>query len=179
VQSPVQSDRTAEVVRAKSNLIDTEGLEKAVEDPIEECEVVALGRLARLSEPGQVHHDRVVVLSDRRDDVAPQVGGGRPAMQEQNRWAVPEAAVGHRNLGWLLRRLQHTDPDVLVIRPLYKLTASDPSEERPARLLAEALDMIRTRIGCALLIEHHAGHGSGHMVRPVRPTGSSGVAALA
>ncbi len=77
------------------------------------------------------------------------------------------------DLGWLLRRLQHTDPDVLVIGPLYKLTASDPSEERPARLLAEALDMIRTRVGCALLIEHHAGHGSGHLVRPVRPTGSS------
>jgi replicative DNA helicase len=77
------------------------------------------------------------------------------------------------DLGWLLRRLQHTDPDILVIGPLYKLTASDPSEERPARLLAEALDMIRTRVGCALLIEHHAGHGNGHTVRPVRPTGSS------
>jgi replicative DNA helicase len=78
------------------------------------------------------------------------------------------------NVAWLMKRVTMCQPDILIIGPLYKLMNDNPNDEATARACTVALDLIRTRGNCALLLEAHAGHGSNAMTdRPVRPTGSS------
>lgn len=78
------------------------------------------------------------------------------------------------NVAWLMKRVTLCQPDILIIGPLYKLMNDNPNDEATARACTVALDLIRTRGNCALLLEAHAGHGNSAMTdRPVRPTGSS------
>ncbi len=78
------------------------------------------------------------------------------------------------NVAWLMKRVTLTNPDILIIGPLYKLMNDNPNDEQTARTCTVALDLIRTHGKCALLLEAHAGHGNSAMTdRPVRPTGSS------
>lgn len=74
---------------------------------------------------------------------------------------------------WLLERVLAHRPDVLVIGPLYKMHAGSPTEELPARKVVAAIDAARAAVGCAVVMEHHAGHGSGGQERSVRPFGAS------
>lgn len=63
-------------------------------------------------------------------------------------------------------------PDVLVIGPLYRLYTGNASDEENARAVSAALDRVRTRHDCALLMEAHSPHGeTGN--RALRPSGSS------
>lgn len=74
---------------------------------------------------------------------------------------------------WLLKRVEQIRPSLLCIGPVYKLHSANPNEEEPARKVAKVLDQVRA-MGCALVIETHAGHGSGMLAhRPVRPAGAS------
>jgi hypothetical protein len=78
------------------------------------------------------------------------------------------------NVAWLMKRVTLTNPDILIIGPLYKLMNDNPNDEQTARACTVALDLVRTHGKCALLLEAHAGHGNAAMNdRPVRPTGSS------
>jgi replicative DNA helicase len=78
------------------------------------------------------------------------------------------------SVAWLMKRVTICQPDILIIGPLYKLMNDNPNDEATARACTVALDLIRTRGQCALLLEAHAGHGNSAMTdRPVRPTGSS------
>lgn len=74
---------------------------------------------------------------------------------------------------WLLERVAAHKPDVLFIGPFYRLHAANVNEELPARKTISVLDLARTRAGCALIIEAHAGHGEQGKNRSVRPAGSS------
>jgi hypothetical protein len=75
---------------------------------------------------------------------------------------------------WLEQQLRDTDPDLMVIGPLYKMAADDIAEEKHARPVALTLDELRTEHGCALLMEAHTGHAQdGGKRRPERPIGSS------
>jgi hypothetical protein len=74
---------------------------------------------------------------------------------------------------WLTRLCVQARPDLLVIGPLYRMHATDMAKEEPARHLTRVLDGLRARHGCALVVETHAGHGSGVGVRDLRPVGSS------
>jgi 5S rRNA maturation endonuclease (ribonuclease M5) len=74
---------------------------------------------------------------------------------------------------WLLERVTAHRPDLLIIGPFYRLHATDMNEELAARRTVEALDMARTKVDCALVIEAHAGHGESGRTRSVRPIGSS------
>lgn len=79
-----------------------------------------------------------------------------------------------RDGSWLESRVAANAPDVLAIGPLYRLHVANMSDELPAREMVAVLDGIRTRYGCALISEAHAGHerdSSGE--RRLRPTGSS------
>src|ERR1035437_1092533 len=73
---------------------------------------------------------------------------------------------------WLLERVRAHRPELMVIGPLYRLHASNPNDELAARLTAGALDAARNEVGCAVILEAHAGHG-GAGGRESRPTGSS------
>ena len=74
---------------------------------------------------------------------------------------------------WLLERVTAHKPDVLLIGPLYKLHAGNPVDEQPARKVAAAIDAARAAVGCAVVMEHHAGHGGSGTERSVRPFGAS------
>jgi hypothetical protein len=74
---------------------------------------------------------------------------------------------------WLTRLCAQAQPDLLVVGPLYRMHATDMAKEEPARHLTRVLDSLRARHGCALVVETHAGHGSGIGVRDLRPVGSS------
>lgn len=63
-------------------------------------------------------------------------------------------------------------PDLLIVGPLYKLAAGDPKDEETARGVALLIDEIRTRHGCAFLLEAHQPYAvNGH--RALRPYGAS------
>ena len=75
---------------------------------------------------------------------------------------------------WLERKVAVNAPDLLVLGPLYRLHGADMNEETPARKLVQVIDGIRTRYGCAVLHEAHAGHARDRDgTRMMRPTGSS------
>lgn len=74
---------------------------------------------------------------------------------------------------WLLERVTAHQPDVLFIGPFYRLHDANMNDELPARRVVTVLDRARNSVGCALVIEAHAGHGNQIRERDVRPTGSS------
>jgi 5S rRNA maturation endonuclease (ribonuclease M5) len=74
---------------------------------------------------------------------------------------------------WLLERVTAHQPDLLMVGPFYRLHAANINEETAARTTVAALDMARTAVDCALVVEAHAGHGEHGAKRSVRPLGSS------
>lgn len=79
-----------------------------------------------------------------------------------------------RDASWLEQRVAANRPDLLVCGPLYRLHYANMNDELAARQLVAVLDGLRTRYGCAVITEAHAGHerdASG--MRRLRPTGSS------
>jgi hypothetical protein len=75
---------------------------------------------------------------------------------------------------WLERRVAANSPDLLVIGPLYRMHYANINDEQAARELVRVLDHVRTKYGCALLSEAHAGHAlNGAGKRSMRPSGSS------
>lgn len=74
---------------------------------------------------------------------------------------------------WLVRMVSAIQPDLLITGPIYRLHASNPNDEEPARKVTRVLDRCRVAAHCALVTEAHAGHGYGGNERPVRPAGSS------
>lgn len=74
---------------------------------------------------------------------------------------------------WLLERVTAHRPDVLFIGPFYRLHKANMNEELPCRKTVAVLDLARTSVDCAIVIETHAGHGEHGKARSVRPAGSS------
>lgn len=80
--------------------------------------------------------------------------------------------TGDEDAQWLLERCVAHKPDVLFLGPLYYLYAEGSNEEASMRRVQRAIDAVRMRIGCAVVIEAHPGHGS-FGKRPTRVAGSS------
>ena len=77
-------------------------------------------------------------------------------------------------VAWLKRLVASVAPEVLVIGPLYKLHRTNINDESAARELTAVLDEIRVRHQCALVMEHHPGHGKEDSGKTsLRPRGSS------
>lgn len=74
---------------------------------------------------------------------------------------------------WFLERVHAHKPDLLYVGPLYRLHATDISDEIAARRVTQILDQARVKADCALIVEGHSPHGESHGARPVRPIGSS------
>jgi replicative DNA helicase len=76
---------------------------------------------------------------------------------------------------WLTHEVVFNCPDLLVIGPAYKLHTggSEMRDEDLARTVTRVLDDLRTRVGCALVLEHHSPNEQAGIGRPVRPFGSS------
>ena len=75
---------------------------------------------------------------------------------------------------WLVQRVAALQPALLVIGPIYRLHTKNPNDEEPARTVTRVLDRCRAAANCALILEAHAGHGTGgDGQRNVRPAGTS------
>ncbi len=76
---------------------------------------------------------------------------------------------------WLIGRMVANAPvDVLITGPLYKMHSGKPIDEEPAAKVARFLDQLRSRFGCALLLEAHSPHASDDSgERTLRPYGAS------
>jgi replicative DNA helicase len=75
---------------------------------------------------------------------------------------------------WVMRRVEKTNPDLLIIGPVYRLHAGDPNSEELARKVSVVIDEARATAGCAVLMEAHAPHHNGQGPhRNLRPLGSS------
>lgn len=75
--------------------------------------------------------------------------------------SAPDAAL-------LLRTVERTKPDLMLIGPIYRLHEDDPNDEKAARRVAAVLDRCRAT-GCAVITEAHTPHtdgAGGHMLRP-------------
>jgi 5S rRNA maturation endonuclease (ribonuclease M5) len=95
--------------------------------------------------------------------------GGMRLIHKPNGLDLTQAA----DADWLMERVTAHQPDVLFIGPFYRLHNANLNEELPARRTVSVLDKARNSVGCALVIEAHAGHGNQINERDVRPVGSS------
>lgn len=73
------------------------------------------------------------------------------------------------DFAWLEAIAEAVKPSLLIIGPIYKMSDGDPIDETTAKPIIKALDLIRTRYDCALLIEAHTPHES----KTERPFGAS------
>jgi hypothetical protein len=77
------------------------------------------------------------------------------------------------DVDWLEARIAEATPELVVIGPLYKMSAGDPTSEEVARKVSATLDDLRTRHEFALIIEAHSPHAPSGGRRPHRPYGAS------
>jgi AAA domain/Bifunctional DNA primase/polymerase, N-terminal len=73
-----------------------------------------------------------------------------------------------KDRAWLLEIVEATEPDILILGPIYKMIDGDPSDEQPNRDLVKWLDSVRIAYDLVLLLEAHTPHNA------VRPYGWSG-----
>lgn len=76
------------------------------------------------------------------------------------------------DLSWINRCLDATQPDLLIIGPLYKLVPRALQTDDHTAPVIAAVDSLRAR-GIAIAMEAHAGHAEGKEGRNMRPRGSS------
>lgn len=76
---------------------------------------------------------------------------------------------------WWDRTCAAAAPDVIITGPVYRLFMGNPNAEEDVRKLIGSLDRPRVRHNAALILEAHAGHGSGApgTKRGMRPSGAS------
>lgn len=99
---------------------------------------------------------------------------GRPVSADLLVESVPAGAdlTTPEGESWLSRLCEDAKPELLVIGPLYRMHATDMAKEEPARHLTRVVDAMRSRYGCAVVMESHAPH-AGINGRSLRPVGSS------
>lgn len=73
----------------------------------------------------------------------------------------------------VIRRVVHYSPDILYMGTAYKLTDVADEAHRAVRAIQSTVDRIREELDCAVIVEHHAGHGFNNDRNSMRPEGSS------
>ena len=77
-----------------------------------------------------------------------------------------------RDLSWVNRCLDATQPDLLIIGPLYKMVPRALQTDDHAAPVIAAIDSLRAR-NITIAMEAHAGHAEGKDGRNMRPRGSA------
>lgn len=80
--------------------------------------------------------------------------------------------VRDRDLSWVNRCLDATQPDLLIIGPLYKMVPRALQTDDHAAPVIAAIDSLRAR-NLTIAMEAHAGHAEGKDGRNMRPRGSA------
>ena len=92
----------------------------------------------------------------------------------------PKSMRGKINLmepedaAWLTRKVRNLRPDILVIGPVYQFAETDHNLEENVLRWRRPLDRVLSD-GCAVVVEHHAGHVQKNGQRDLRATGSSAI----
>jgi hypothetical protein len=73
------------------------------------------------------------------------------------------------DIAWLQAIVAEVEPELIIIGPIYKMSDGDPIEEQTAKVVIRAIDTLRARYDCAVLIEAHTPHDS----KTERPYGAS------
>ena len=75
----------------------------------------------------------------------------------------------------LIARVRHYAPEILYLGTVYKLTDHEKDENihRVATAIRTFGDSVRSHVGCAMVVEHHSGHGTMNNRNNMRPEGSS------
>jgi 5S rRNA maturation endonuclease (ribonuclease M5) len=96
---------------------------------------------------------------------------------EAHLWIKPDGinVLKPADRALLEAQIEATEPELLVLGPLYKsfIDPGNKTAEATAIEVAKYLDELRTRYGCALWLEHHAPLGNGLSGRDLRPMGSA------
>jgi len=75
---------------------------------------------------------------------------------------------------WMIERMHATQPELLVMGPIYNLAAEDVSSHAVVGRLKSTINKARALYSTAVVMEHHAPHkGPNDSARAVRPYGSS------
>lgn len=81
--------------------------------------------------------------------------------------------LGGDDRRWLTNIAVDLMPDLLVIGPLYRMGPADLNDESAAQTIMRALDEVRVKTDCAVIVEAHAERAAHDGQRSVRPAGSS------
>ncbi len=101
-------------------------------------------------------------------EIAPDV---EPEWRSLKRRVIDLMAT--RDKADLIRRVAHYNPDIMYIGTAYKLASISDDAHRSVKAIQSTVDKIREEVGCSVIIEHHAGHGSMNDRNSMRPEGSS------
>lgn len=98
---------------------------------------------------------------------------GTRRLDRNQLWIVPKPEgidLGSAtDVAWLSAIAEQVRPELLIIGPIYKMSDGDPIEEQTAKVVIRAIDMLRARHDCAVLIEAHTPHEG----KTERPYGAS------
>lgn len=98
---------------------------------------------------------------------------GTRRLDRNQLWIVPKPEgidLGSgTDVAWLAAIAEEVRPELLIIGPIYKMSDGDPVEETTAKVVIRAIDMLRARHDCAVLIEAHTPHEG----KTERPYGAS------
>lgn len=101
-------------------------------------------------------------------EIAPDVD---PNWKSMKRRVVDLMAT--RDKADVIKRIAHYNPEVLYIGTAYKLASISDDAHRSVKAIQSTVDKIREEVGCSVIIEHHAGHGTMNDRNSMRPEGSS------
>ncbi len=101
-------------------------------------------------------------------EIAPDV---EPNWRSMKRRVVDLMAT--RDKADVIKRIAHYNPEVLYIGTAYKLASISDDAHRSVKAIQSTVDKIREEVGCSVIIEHHAGHGTMNDRNSMRPEGSS------
>lgn len=122
----------------------------------------------------------LVDLENSRQQVRAKIGPVRADLGDMgDRFTIAMEPMGlslnlTEDRAWLRDLVDHHQPDLLVIGPMYRLQGDDPNDEQVAKSASHVLDGLRHHArGCALVMEAHTPHTQAGGSKIMRPYGAS------
>lgn len=121
--------------------------------------------------------ERIIRRTSRKILSGVRTAYERNADPEAHLWIKPDGInlLKPADRALLEAKIEATEPELLVLGPLYKsfIDPGNRTAEATAIEVAMVLDSIRTSYNCALWLEHHAPLGTSLNARDLRPMGSA------
>jgi RecA-family ATPase len=107
--------------------------------------------------------------------IVPTLRSERPDVEPEWRWFRQRVInlLDPRERNNLIARVRHYAPEILYVGTVYKLTDTDDNVHQQATAIRNFGDKVRSHVKCAMVVEHHSGHGFNNDRNSGRPEGSS------